>query len=112
MFHVEHMQPNRERESTMDRRAMGRRLLRRLAGDLCVCCSETTGLHWHHVNPETKLTEVTRLSGQRAFREASKCVLLCSECHHALHGGRMELILSPDSLWFIPANEVCDESEK
>lgn len=64
------------------------------AGGACVLCGydrHPGALHFHHKRPEEKLfsiagTGVTR-SLDRARAEASKCVLLCGNCHAEVESG-------------------------
>jgi 5-methylcytosine-specific restriction endonuclease McrA len=57
------------------------------AGGCCALCGYdrcTINLTFHHVDPATKLFPMTIASGKSlaAYRaEATKCVLLCSNCH-------------------------------
>lgn len=69
----------------MNSRTRNRKLLRFLAGGKCRECGCTESLHFHHVDPENKRTEVTRLYGFAAWVEATKCVLLCEHCHSETH---------------------------
>lgn len=89
----------------MHNRKQFRKLLRRIAGDRCVCCNSRESLHWHHVDKYSKATEVTRLSGLKAFLEALKCVLLCESCHIAVHSGRTEFHLDGNQQWSRAAND-------
>ena len=48
-------------------------------------------LHYHHINPDTKIANVSRMVGknhsmQRIMAEIEKCELLCITCHHKEHG--------------------------
>ena len=41
-------------------------------------------LDWHHVDPDSKLTSVSRLvshTPERVRIELEKCILLCANCH-------------------------------
>ena len=45
-------------------------------------------LHWHHLDPETKLFPIARAAGYgKARREAeiAKCTVLCNACHDREH---------------------------
>jgi cytochrome c553 len=74
------------------RRAM-RTTLIELAGGRCAICgyreSEAV-LHFHHVDPETKLFDVKRGSARAravVLAELAKCVLLCANCHGEIEAG-------------------------
>ena len=48
-------------------------------------------LHFHHINPETKINNISRMVGknhsmERILAEIDKCKLLCITCHHKEHG--------------------------
>ena len=70
----------RQREWKQKRREEGIKML----GGHCVDCEETDGLEFDHVDPRTKLFEMTDIwSRSYAIRVAEilKCVLRCSSCH-------------------------------
>jgi transposase-like protein len=77
-----------------DRRRRVKQLLLDEAGGSCVVCGYDrcpAALHFHHLDPETKsfglaLTGVT-LSIAAARAEASKCVVLCANCHAEVESG-------------------------
>lgn len=59
-------------------------------------------IHFHHVDPETKLFELSTrelmLKWTRVWAELQKCVALCANCHGEVHEG----LISPQeirSLW-------------
>lgn len=64
----------------------------RMLGSKCSCCGEERpwALCFHHKDPSKKeilISTATRhLSLDGVIREASKCVLLCQNCHMAIHG--------------------------
>jgi 5-methylcytosine-specific restriction endonuclease McrA len=69
-----------------------RRAALKEAGAYCQRCGYSefsSGLAFHHVNPEEKenSTPLASLGMKRFMREVDKCVVLCSNCHHALHAG-------------------------
>ena len=55
----------------------------------CSICGESR--HWclefHHLNPNEKESEVTRLkeSPRKLKEELKKCVVLCANCHRDIH---------------------------
>jgi transposase len=69
------------------------------AGGQCVLCGydrNLGALHFHHLDPETKLLEMSRgisLSMEALRHEARKCVLLCSNCHAEVESGAVEVPL-------------------
>jgi transposase len=75
------------------------------AGGKCVLCGyarNTAALQFHHVDPATKsfglgVRGITR-SIARLREEASKCVLLCANCHAELEVGAAELPVKCDRL--------------
>ena len=68
------------------------------AGGRCAICGYdrcTLNLHFHHVDPATKVFALNLAAGKSlaTFRaEAKKCVLLCANCHGEVESG---LIPSP-----------------
>lgn len=56
-------------------------------GGSCVRCSSTDDLHFDHIDPSTKLFNVTTAIASRAkaafYAELDKCQLLCNNCHRA-----------------------------
>lgn len=54
----------------------------------CIDCEAMTHLHFHHLDPSTKLFEVSQMGGysDALFRaEVAKCVVVCDECHTDRH---------------------------
>jgi cytochrome c553 len=70
-----------------------RRILVAEAGGCCAVCGYdrcAVNLHFHHVDPATKSFGVTSATGKSlaAYRaEASKCVLVCANCHGEIEAG-------------------------
>ena len=56
-------------------------------------------LQFHHVDPNSKKTRLSQLfagsSWFRIIQEAKKCILLCSNCHDAVHFGELILDIPP-----------------
>ena len=47
-------------------------------------------LHFHHLDPSTKIANVSRMVGknhsmEKIKQEMDKCILLCITCHHKVH---------------------------
>jgi transposase len=79
------------------RREVKRQLVEE-AGGACVLCGydrTLSGLHFHHLNPADKAFGLSREGVTRALdtarAEASKCVLLCSNCHVEVEAGAVQL---------------------
>jgi transposase len=84
-------------EAVSRRRSKLRDILIREAGGKCVVCGYSrcvAALHFHHVDPRTKRFNVRSGNTQSLARlraEASKCVLLCSNCHAEVEVGATSL---------------------
>tara|TARA_R110002012_G_scaffold100791_1_gene239572 strand:+ start:377 stop:703 length:327 start_codon:yes stop_codon:yes gene_type:complete len=62
----------------------------------CVVCGEDEPcvIEWHHVNPEEKEYNVTRMfkmNKKKVLAEIDKCVCLCRNCHARVHAGVITL---------------------
>jgi len=82
------------RASVLNRRRKVKAILVQEAGGACALCGYSRcigALHFHHRDPMTKAFGVSGLgvtrSIERARAEASKCVLLCSNCHAEVENG-------------------------
>lgn len=57
----------------------------------CVKCGENRFylLDFHHINPETKVDTIARLSthsnAESVYKEINKCICLCANCHREFH---------------------------
>jgi len=58
----------------------------------CQKCGETRGycLDYHHVDPNTKVNTVARLTSnaysmETIYKEIEKCIVLCANCHREYH---------------------------
>ena len=56
-------------------------------GNKCVWCHAKENLVFHHIDPETKSSTVTKLwsSTTKFLKELEKCILLCKSCHKLNH---------------------------
>jgi transposase len=80
------------------RRRELKRILVEEAGGKCLLCGydrTLSGLHFHHVDPTQKAFALSRQGVTRSLAaaraEASKCVLLCSNCHAEVEAGTAQL---------------------
>jgi transposase len=85
-------------ESVMARRRRLKDLLVREAGGKCVLCGydrHPRALEFHHLDPALKSFALSRkgvtLSVAAVRAEASKCVLVCSNCHAEVESGSIVL---------------------
>lgn len=84
-------------EAVARRRRKVKLILAKEAGGRCRLCGYNrclAALEFHHVNPKTKSFGLSR-RGARSISwlrsEASKCVLLCSNCHAEVEAGTAKL---------------------
>lgn len=85
-------------EAVSRRRRKVKEILVAEAGGACVCCGYSrhgAALQFHHLDPSAKsfglgVRGITR-SIARLREEASKCVLLCANCHAEVEAGVTEL---------------------
>ena len=80
----------RKHQKTILRRSMKMQAIKLLGGKCSICgyykCVDA--LEFHHKNPtdkEFKLGSVNTMSWKEYKEEASKCILLCSNCHKEIH---------------------------
>ncbi len=84
------------------RRRMKEILVAEAGGACCICGYDRCmrALHFHHVEPATKLREINARGAAVAIAtlraEAKKCVLLCSNCHMEVEAGIVSLEESRD----------------
>ena len=66
-----------------------------LLGGECVLCGYKRcrrALHFHHINPHEKETNISNLTNINQIKlELEKCILLCSNCHCEVHEGFVDL---------------------
>ena len=81
-------------EATVRRRHLLKRILVEEAGGKCILCGYSRcarALEFHHLDPGTKEFELGYRGCTRSLAslrvEASKCVLLCSNCHAEVEAG-------------------------
>jgi transposase-like protein len=90
-------------EAVSNRRRRMKQILVEEAGGACVACGYdafTPVLQFHHLDPARKRFHLGRegvtRSLERARAEASKCVLLCANCHVEVELGFRELPVTSD----------------
>jgi transposase len=73
------------------RRRVKERLVAEAGGACAICAYDrcVAALQFHHLDPTTKRFTVTarRVSWEQVREEASKCVLLCANCHAEVEAG-------------------------
>ena len=73
-----------------------KRILVEEAGGCCAVCGYArcmVNLHFHHVDPATKSFALSVASGKGLAKlraEATKCVLVCANCHGEIESGVIE----------------------
>lgn len=65
----------------------------------CLLCDETDGvaLDFHHIESDNKESTISRMvkdgrSWESILKEASKCVILCANCHRKVHAHHIHLL--------------------
>ena len=63
----------------------------------CTCCGENSHPHvldLHHLDPTEKEGDPSMMksSWDRWLAEASKCVVLCANCHRKVHAGILKIL--------------------
>jgi transposase len=81
-------------EATVRRRHRLKRILVEEAGGKCILCGYSRcvrALEFHHLDPKTKEFQLAHCGRTRSIAklraEASKCALLCSNCHAEVEAG-------------------------
>src|SRR2546423_3006776 len=71
-----------------------KRILVEEAGGACIICGyarDVRALHFHHLEPSRKRHEINArgaaIALSRLRAEASKCILLCANCHAEVEAG-------------------------
>ena len=83
-----------------------RQLVRELKGSTCQACGgrfEPQQLHFHHLDPTTKLFNLSHAAGRRhsakqIVAEARKCLIVCLDCHMGIHHPKPDALLSGGSV--------------
>lgn len=88
-----------------------------VTGKSCWICGYSScwqAMDFHHIDPSTKLFNITTLELQftwdRVIKEVKKCALLCCRCHREAHAG----LISPEHLkhvWESKWNEIENTGE-
>jgi len=92
-YQKEYRKDNREwiTEKNKAKRKEKQQILVELLGNCCSNCKNTFPLcvyDFHHVDPTTKLFTIGEHMGKALKtlkEEASKCILLCANCHRMIH---------------------------
>jgi formate-dependent nitrite reductase cytochrome c552 subunit len=81
--------PERVAEHALRYREKNRVAAVALLGGKCAHCGATERLHFHHIDPTTKIACVSELIRandlDEVLTEAAKCELLCGPCHRSHH---------------------------
>ena len=62
----------------------------------CCCCDENdiNCLDFHHIDPEEKdfnMSAAPNKTTKKIIEEASKCIVVCSNCHRKIHAGVLDI---------------------
>ena len=85
-----------EHESKRIAREHKKSIIEELKAVGCACCGEkdTVCLDFHHYNPSEKefnLSTALTKPVNKLIEEASKCVVVCSNCHRKIHAGTLNI---------------------
>ena len=69
-----------------------RNILNTLKSSGCCCCNESdvNCLDFHHIDPQNKefnMSVALNKPVKKMLEEASKCVVVCANCHRKIHAG-------------------------
>ena len=84
-------------EYTVEKSRENKRFASQKLGGKCVLCGfdkYDVSLDFHHLDPAKKDKNFRSMRGwskDRILKEMSDCVLVCSNCHHAIHAGLLKL---------------------
>jgi hypothetical protein len=87
---------DREHESKRIAREHKKSIIEELKTVGCACCGEkdTVCLDFHHYDPSEKefnLSTALTKPVNKLIEEASKCVVVCSNCHRKIHAGTLKI---------------------
>ena len=83
---------NNSRNVIAYRKRQKQKVIEALGGKCVGCgyCKYNGALEYHHINPQEKdftFGKFYSISWERIVAEATKCVLVCSNCHKEIHAG-------------------------
>lgn len=91
MPHKRRAEYNAYLNSYMKRRwRVRRKVAAQLLGGACDSCGATDFLEFHHLDPESKINSIAKMSSaseERFWAEVNKCRLRCRPCHRQEHYG-------------------------
>jgi len=103
-YHAQYYYLNEERQENIRRRQKERRHSKKAFLEAekkqrgCYFCGldESCCLDWHHVEPENKEKNLSRMaasdySKESMRKEMEKCIVICANCHRKLHEGIIEI---------------------
>lgn len=73
-----------------------------------------SNFHFHHIDSSTKEKNISDMLTFSAVvdikAEADKCVVLCADCHKALHKKKGQTVTRHDTLVFLATHETMDKA--
>lgn len=98
LYNLSYKYKNKDRykENRKKYRVKIRKLIQDIKACGCVICGEkdVCCLDFHHLeDKDFSIAHATEVSTERLYKEISKCVVLCANCHRKLHAGKINLPL-------------------
>jgi len=98
-YHLNDSTKKAARDRSRERRAANKKWFKEYTKDhCCAICFETESvcLDYHHIFPEDKFKEISRMviemfSREKILAEMKKCICICSNCHRKVHAELIDI---------------------
>ena len=90
----QHDKSKYQKQRIKSRMKVKSKLIQSCGGACSICGYKFNGENYaafdfHHINPHTKDSMISRDNYKEAKKEIEKCILLCSNCHRIIHSSKM-----------------------